>query len=518
MILPAVYPPTATIEILSNDGGRTLVGAIELVSPGNKDRPAKRRLFAAKCATYLSRGVGLIIVDVVSSRQGNMHNELIDLVGLDPAFRMDRDQSIYAVAYRPLQDGAMGRVEAWPTPLAVGEVFNSIWDCQELISNRWIDYIRCATTHTGGITHMKRILDLADLSSSRADGAIFDGPSLARARLESTSLRSATFHGATLTNARLVMRLGLVRVLRIGACTLVAVAGLFFLLAAMTDGHPPFWAYCVSLAFLLPWHTLLLANCNTAAMGPVGRAAGTAAEYRGVQEPLAVIAETIAVKGGESVRVAVRITRHGPLIANTGAEFMALRWTATEPDGFYFPFVLIDRARNWTEFRDALRTYPGPAQNFVFADIDGNIGYQAAGNLPIRRNYAGDLPVDGSSGGITDFAPILGKEIKYSYQVPLSEYVRRHADIMTMAVGLIIHGDQAEQILQDQQADLIAVGREILNNPNWPMDAALKLGVEGPFRNVPPQFGYWLGTRAKRGFGTQPSTWQNGLNATRKVL
>jgi hypothetical protein len=69
---------------------------------------------------------------------------------------------------------------------------------------------------------------------------------------------------------------------------------------------------------------------------------------------------------------------------------------------------------------------------------------------------------------------------------------------MTMAVGLIIHGDQAEQILRNGQADLIAVGREILNNPNWPMDAALKLGVDGPFRNVPPQFGYWLGSRAKR--------------------
>ena len=104
----------------------------------------------------------------------------------------------------------------------------------------------------------------------------------------------------------------------------------------------------------------------------------------------------------------------------------------------------------------------------------------------------------------------------------MSEYVRRHADIMTMAVELIIHGDQAEQILRDGQADLIAVGREILNNPNWPMDAALKLGADGPFRNVPPQFGYWLGTRAKRGFGTQPSTWQvglrSGLEETRKVL
>ena len=85
------------------------------------------------------------------------------------------------------------------------------------------------------------------------------------------------------------------------------------------------------------------------------------------------------------------------------------------------------------------------------------------------------------------------------------------ADVMTMAVGLIIHGDQAEQILEAGQADLIAVGREILNNPNWPMDAALKLGVEGAFRNVPPQFGWWLGTRQKRGFGTKPSTWQVGL-------
>jgi len=126
--------------------------------------------------------------------------------------------------------------------------------------------------------------------------------------------------------------------------------------------------------------------------------------------------------------------------------------------------------------------------------------------------------IDCSSGGITDQAPILGNEIKYSYQVPLSEYVRQHAGIMTMAVGLIIHGDQAEEILQNGKADLIAIGREILYNPNWPMDAALKLGAEGVFRNVPPQFGYWLGVRARRGFGTKPSTWQIGLEETRKVL
>jgi hypothetical protein len=88
---------------------------------------------------------------------------------------------------------------------------------------------------------------------------------------------------------------------------------------------------------------------------------------------------------------------------------------------------------------------------------------------------------------------------------------------MTMAVGLIVHGDQAGQILRNEPADLIAVGREILNNPRWPMHAASKLGVEGPYRNVPPQFGNWLGARAKRGFGTRPSTWLNGLHEAGKV-
>jgi hypothetical protein len=83
-------------------------------------------------------------------------------------------------------------------------------------------------------------------------------------------------------------------------------------------------------------------------------------------------------------------------------------------------------------------------------------------------------------------------------------------------VVLELHG-QAEQILQDEQADLIAVGREILNNPNWPMDEAVKPGVEG-FRDVPPQFGWWQATRARRGFGPAPSTWQNGLNDNRKLL
>ena len=102
--------------------------------------------------------------------------------------------------------------------------------------------------------------------------------------------------------------------------------------------------------------------------------------------------------------------------------------------------------------------------------------------------------------------------------MPYAERVRKETGIKTIAVGLITEPRHAEEILERGEADMIALARELLYNPNWPMDAALKLGVEGPFRNVPPQFGYWLGTRAKRGFGTQPSTWQNGLDDTGKVL
>jgi penicillin G amidase len=75
-----------------------------------------------------------------------------------------------------------------------------------------------------------------------------------------------------------------------------------------------------------------------------------------------------------------------------------LRWTAAEPAGFQFPFVEIDRASNWQEFTKAVSRFPGPGQNFVYADVDGNIGYHAGGKLPIRKNYAGDVPVDGASG------------------------------------------------------------------------------------------------------------------------
>jgi hypothetical protein len=121
LVLPAVFPPSCTVEILATEGGRTLVAAIELVSPGNKDRESKRRLFAAKCATYLSRGIGLIILDVVTSRQANLHNEVVDLLSLDVQYHMPSETSLYGVAYRPLRLEGRETIHAWPHPLAVGQ-------------------------------------------------------------------------------------------------------------------------------------------------------------------------------------------------------------------------------------------------------------------------------------------------------------------------------------------------------------------------------------------------------------
>src|SRR5690606_32763964 len=63
-----------------------------------------------------------------------------------------------------------------------------------------------------------------------------------------------------------------------------------------------------------------------------------------------------------------------------------------------YPFLELNRARDWQQFRAALSRLPAPASNFVYADIEGNIGYQAAGRMPVRRNFAGDVPVDGASG------------------------------------------------------------------------------------------------------------------------
>jgi penicillin G amidase len=120
--------------------------------------------------------------------------------------------------------------------------------------------------------------------------------------------------------------------------------------------------------------------------------------FRGQVEQARSESEWIRVKNARAVEFRQWVTRHGPVAFSENGRYFALRWTATEPDGFAFPFFDLNRAGNWSDFTTALARFPGPGQNFVYADVDGNIGYHASGRLPIRKNHTGDLPADGSSG------------------------------------------------------------------------------------------------------------------------
>jgi hypothetical protein len=120
LVLPAVFPDSLEVLVFSSEGGPTLVAAIELVSPGNKDRPETRRAFASKCASYLQQGVGLVVVDIVTSRQGNLHNELVELMGLGVEFQMSA-QPLYATAYRPVRHPDVEQIDVWPSVLHIGQ-------------------------------------------------------------------------------------------------------------------------------------------------------------------------------------------------------------------------------------------------------------------------------------------------------------------------------------------------------------------------------------------------------------
>jgi len=100
----------------------------------------------------------------------------------------------------------------------------------------------------------------------------------------------------------------------------------------------------------------------------------------------------------DTVTLDVTVTQHGPIVFEKDGKRYALRWTALDPklnspDSSYF----INRARNWKEFSSALRSFTAPTQNIVYADIEGHIGYHAAGVVPIRKSGDGSVPYDGST-------------------------------------------------------------------------------------------------------------------------
>src|SRR5207237_1416185 len=94
-----------------------------------------------------------------------------------------------------------------------------------------------------------------------------------------------------------------------------------------------------------------------------------------------------------------------PRASATPLSPLALRWTALDTDDMTLAaFLSLNQARNWTEFTAALRLLVAPSQNFVYADVDGHIGYYAAGRIPVRGNGDGTVPTD-SNGEWTGWVP-----------------------------------------------------------------------------------------------------------------
>ncbi|KQM84537.1 penicillin amidase [Agromyces sp. Leaf222] len=144
------------------------------------------------------------------------------------------------------------------------------------------------------------------------------------------------------------------------------------------------------------------------------RVTGDTYELDGEQVPLEVRQETIEVAGGAPVTVDVRSTGRGPIVTGISSDFAAvaetypaasgapegttelsLQWTALTPGTTAQSIFAIDRARDWDEFRAAASQFDVPAQNLVYADTEGNIGYQAPGSVPIRKHGDGTLPQPG---------------------------------------------------------------------------------------------------------------------------
>jgi 2,4-dienoyl-CoA reductase-like NADH-dependent reductase (Old Yellow Enzyme family) len=131
-------------------------------------------------------------------------------------------------------------------------------------------------------------------------------------------------------------------------------------------------------------------------------------------------------------------------------------------------------------------------------DVEGGWSLEDTISLSGKLKAAGIDVVDCSSGGILGSATAATKTVLPrvpGFQLPFSEAVRKQTGLKTMAVGLILTGAQAEEALQAGRADLVAIGREALYDPNWPLHAARELGTDPEYAQWPQQYGWWLTRR-----------------------
>jgi hypothetical protein len=118
--MPGVFPDTFEVRVFATTSGLTLVAAIELISPSNKDRAEERRAFATKCASYLYQGISLVLIDIVTNRRANLHNDMMRVMAAPAEWELPADMELYAVAYRPVRRQERPEVDFWPVACALG--------------------------------------------------------------------------------------------------------------------------------------------------------------------------------------------------------------------------------------------------------------------------------------------------------------------------------------------------------------------------------------------------------------
>ncbi len=215
-------------------------------------------------------------------------------------------------------------------------------------------------------------------------------------------------------------------------------------------------------------------------------------EYNGRWVDMDVTTETIAVAGGDPVDVTIRKTHHGPIIsddygileefdAETGIPLpdtyaISLRWTALDPGPAVVDAALaLDMAQDFESFRDALRLFEVPAQNIVYADVDGNIGYQSPGKIPIRENWDGRLPVPGWTDEYEWVGYVPFDELPSVYNPEEGYIVTANNPVVDDSYPYLLttdwnYGDRAYRIVEmieaDSSIDLIDVGLMQFDNYN----------------------------------------------------
>ncbi|TQN42802.1 2,4-dienoyl-CoA reductase-like NADH-dependent reductase (Old Yellow Enzyme family) [Blastococcus colisei] len=177
---------------------------------------------------------------------------------------------------------------------------------------------------------------------------------------------------------------------------------------------------------------------------------------------------------------------------------------------------LENRSRILQEIVEGVRAvWPQDRPVFVRMSAADGSGWGIEDTITVGRRLlaAGVDVIDCSSGGLVGSPMDAATPLSYGYQVQYASEVRRGTGAPTMAVGLIVHPEHAERIIAEGHADLVAVGREVLYNPNWPIDAAVKLGVEDPFSLASHRTAYWLRRRAESVPDLVPSTFLPGAGS-----